>query len=122
MTSDPLTVAYGRTLIARLADVVDALLERTMHGVRHNFDNFSTDIRTEVVKVVSDPNFSDRSPRYSSGPTVESLPRSRYMRSTVALSSAKSISTLFAPATYAARSHATLMKPPVSSNFSASSS
>ena len=64
----------------------------------------------------------DRQTAHSSGPTVDSLPRSRYMRSIVADSSASEISTPFAPATYAARSHATLMKPPVSSNFSASAS
>src|SRR5688572_30702453 len=51
---------------------------------------------------------SDVMPTHSSGPTVLSLPRSRYMRSIVARSKSSSISTLFAPATYAARSHATL--------------
>jgi hypothetical protein len=37
--------------------------------------------------------------RYSKGPTVESLPRSRYMRSIVERSSCSSMSTPLAPAT-----------------------
>jgi len=37
-----------------------------MTGVRHNFHNFSTDIRTEVVEVVSDPATS----RYIAGVVI----------------------------------------------------
>ena len=91
----------------------DIIAHRLSRHARHDGEH-----RSRLLRGADrDRDRDRRRDRYSSGPTVLSLPRSRYMRSIVARSSASSISTPLAPATYAARSHATLMKPPVSSKL-----